>query len=334
MKDVELQLRNDRRDIIREINLLMFSDGEWADDSLKKFSSIIDTVNTFRLNVNRIVTDKQLDRPSQVNKLMAEHKVEKFCGWAESQVVHEFVKQICALFSMAGLNKDKDKALMLYTKYLSPEVQVQVSEYKHDYENLIRKLIITFGDPKRVLGIQMETLRNIKAPNKDDMKSEVFFLAKFNANLKKVKQLVDSLGSDGTILSAEFYRASSFDAILTIFGTHSRKYYDEFLEKTLRPMRNQERIKGVNYSYGQLYKAFIDYLDEVEHYIQNCIDMRSGNQLLGRAKPKWTDPLSDQAVKSDERKPTLSNNQISHLNTFLTKKAEQKKVHCAGRKYC
>ena len=59
--------------------------------------------------------------------------------------------------------------------------------------------------------------------------------------LKKVKQLVDSLGSDGTVLSAEFYRESSFEAILTIFGTHSRKFYDEFLEKILRPMRNKER---------------------------------------------------------------------------------------------
>ena len=237
LADMATQLRNDRRDILKEINSLMYTDTEWTDESMQKFSIIIDTVNTFRLEVNRIVTDKQLDRPSQINKLMTEHKVDKFCGWAESQVVHEFVKQIRSLFSMAGLNKDRDKALMLYTKYLSPEVQVQVSEYKHDYENLIRKLIVTFGEPKRVLGIQMEKLRNVKAPSKDDMKSESFFLMKFNTHLKKMKQLVDSLGSDGTVLSSEFYRESSFDAILIIFGNHSRKYYDEFLDKVLRPMR-------------------------------------------------------------------------------------------------
>ena len=111
LADMAMQLRSDRKDILKEINLLVYSDAEWADESLKQFSDIIDSVNTFRLNVNRIVTDKQLDRPSQVNKLMTELKVEKFCGWAESQVVHEFVKQIRALFSMASLNKDKDKAL-------------------------------------------------------------------------------------------------------------------------------------------------------------------------------------------------------------------------------
>ena len=185
LADMATQLKSDRRDILKEINSLVYSDAEWAEKPLKKFSTIIDTVNTFRINVNRIVTDKQLDRPSEVNKLMKEHTVDKFCGWAESQIVHEFVKQIRGLFSMAGLNKDKDKALMLYTKYLSPEVQVQVSEYKHDYENLIRKLIVTYGEPKRVLGIQMQRLRNLKAPSKDDMKSEAFFLMKFHADLKK-----------------------------------------------------------------------------------------------------------------------------------------------------
>ena len=214
---------------------------------------------------------------------------------------------------------------MLYTKYLSPEVQVHVAEYKHDYENLIRKLILVFGEPKRVLAIQMQKLKSLKAPSKDDMKSESFFLIKFHANLKKMKQLVDSLGSDGTVLSSEFYRDSSFEAILTIFGTQSRKYYDEFLEKVLRPMKNEERLKGGRFSYGQLYSAFINYMEETFNYIQNCIDMRTGDQLLGQAKPKWTDPLSNEPTKNEEKKSIFSTQQANKLQDFLAKKAEQQK---------
>ena len=91
-------------------------------------------------------------------------------------------------------------------------------------------------------------------------------------------------------------------------------------------MKNEERLKGGRYSYGQLYNAFINYMEETYNYIQTCIDMRTGNQLLGNAKPKWTDPLSsDERTKNDERKSAFSTQQFTKLQNFLAKKAEEEK---------
>ena len=53
--------------------------------------------------------------------------------------------------------------------------------------------------------------------------------------------------------------------------------------------------------------------------------MRTGNQLLGHAKPKWTDPLSDERTKTEDKKSTLSTQQFTKLQNFLAKKAEEEK---------
>ena len=160
---------------MKEVDLLPDCDTDWIDRPWAVFSTMITSVTTFRVNVTRIVSENQLDRPSQVNKLITEHKVEKFGGWAEGQIVHDFLKKVETLFSMSGLSKNKDKALILFTKYLTAEVQTQVQEYKDDFDNLKRKLVATFGDPKRILKIQMDRLAEIKAPPHGDMKAEVMF---------------------------------------------------------------------------------------------------------------------------------------------------------------
>jgi hypothetical protein len=141
-------LKNCCKNLLKELNQAQF-DTEWADSVINQFNSIVKSVSDFKIKLTRVVSENQLDRKTEVNKLMSEYKVEKFDGWEQGQIIYDYLKQAELYFAMAGMTKDSDKAMILYREKLTKHVQTQMYEYRESYTNLeiIRRSEKDFKDP-------------------------------------------------------------------------------------------------------------------------------------------------------------------------------------------
>ena len=248
--------------------------------------------------------------------------MEKFAGWDGGQIIHDYLKNLESYFHLGGVSKDKDMGVLLYSRMLTSHVKVQMNEHKDSYAAMKKALLRSYGEPKQILKIQMEKLGNIKPPAEDDMKSEIMYLRQFHSELKRIRDLVEELGQD-TALGLEFYREGCFVDILTLIGIGFRPVYKEWTRKEYTRLKIREEEKGVLYHYSVYYNKFLKFIENFWKGIEIQINLRRGNQLFGKSKPKWSDPLGVPALKGEESQ------KIDQLKAYL----ESKKANLSDTVY-
>ena len=307
-------LRECTKHLTKELNYADF-DTEFADDYITGFDNIIREVSQYKAKLTRLVSVNQLDRKTEANKILGEQKMEKFAGWDGGQIIHDYLKNLESYFHLGGVSKDKDMGVLLYSRMLSSHVKVQMNEHKDSYAAMKKALLRCYGEPKQILKIQLDKLGKIKFPIKDDMKSEIIYLRQFHSELKRIQDLVEELGQD-TALGLEFYREGCFVDILTILGIGYRPVYKEWTRKEYTRLKIREDEKASMYHYSVYYDKFLKFIENFWKSIEIQINLRRGNQLFGKSKPKWSDPLG---IKPDNEKQSKGEKpkNIGHLKTYL-----------------
>ena len=307
-------LRECTKHLTKELNYADF-DTEFADNYITGFDNIIREVSQYKAKLTRLVSVNQLDRKTEANKILGEQKMEKFAGWDGGQIIHDYLRNLESYFHLGGVSKDKDMGVLLYSRMLSSHVKVQMNEHKDSYAAMKKALLRCYGDPKQILKIQLDKLGKIKFPIKDDMKSEIIYLRQFHSELKRIQDLVEELGRD-TALGLEFYREGCFVDILTILGIGYRPVYKEWSRREYSRLKIREEEKGSMYHYSVYYDKFLKFIENFWKSIEIQINLRRGNQLFGKSKPRWSDPLGTKPDSEKQSKGEKPKN-ISHLKAYL-----------------
>ena len=307
-------LRECTKHLTKELNYADF-DTEFADNYITGFDNVIREVSQYKAKLTRLVSVNQLDRKTEANKILGEQKMEKFAGWDGGQIIHDYLRNLESYFHLGGVSKDKDMGVLLYSRMLSSHVKVQMNEHKDSYAAMKKALLRCYGDPKQILKIQLDKLGKIKFPIKDDMKSEIIYLRQFHSELKRIQDLVEELGRD-TALGLEFYREGCFVDILTILGIGYRPVYKEWSRREYTRLKIREEEKGSMYHYSVYYNKFLKFIEDFWKSIEIQINLRRGNQLFGKSKPRWSDPLGTKPDGEKQSKGEKPKN-IGHLKSYL-----------------
>ena len=92
--------------------------------------------------------------------------------------------------------------------------------------------------------------------------------------------------------------------------------YKEWTRKEYTRLKIREEDKGILYHYSVYYNKFLKFIENFWKGIEIQINLRRGNQLFGKSKPKWSDPLGVPALKGEESQ------KIDQLKAYLESKKD------------
>ena len=73
------------------------------------------------------------------------------------------------------------------------------------------------------------------------------------------------------------------------------------------------------YHYSVFYNKFLKFIEDFWKSIEIQINLRRGNQLFGKSKPRWSDPLGTKPDGEKQSKGEKPKN-IGHLKAYLDRK--------------
>ena len=91
-----------------------------VDNFIERVDSTITKVLSYKIQLIKYITDNQLDRSSEVNKIIGQVVYPKYSGWDSSHIIYDYLDGLDRFFSMAGMTKSQDKAMYLYRDLKSP----------------------------------------------------------------------------------------------------------------------------------------------------------------------------------------------------------------------
>ena len=105
--------------------------------------------------------------------------------------VYEFFRRFSAYTE--DFDIPEEKAELLYNKFLSDDIQEEVSEYKHDYPAMKKTLIHRYGDLKTITtDILLPVLKTSIPANIADTHSNLDYYRRLNSALQKINSLLSS----------------------------------------------------------------------------------------------------------------------------------------------
>ena len=203
----------------------------------EEVTHVIDLAINWTIKVRNLYHSLGIHKRSQASKLY--DSMPKFSRQSDI-TVFEFFRRFAAYTEDFDILEEK--AELLYNKFLSPSIQDEVSEYKHDYEAIKRVLTHRYGDLKTITtDILSPVIKLVKPNRQDDVNICLEYYRSLNSALQRINKLLtsDDIPQDE---AKEYIFSQDFLHLLLSFMPYDAK--SKFVDKMQVMDEDTVRIRG------------------------------------------------------------------------------------------
>ena len=154
--------------------------------------------------------------------------------------IFEFLKRFETYMEEQGTAKEK--AVLLFEKYLSPDIQLEVIDRKENYQLMKKWLLRKFGDVRTITGNILKTMSKEEFPNQSSTATTVTsYYRNLNSVMKKIQELKKTVDMPIDDLNSHIYSNDFISKLLVYVPEKTRL---DFMDRLINVGEDPERIQG------------------------------------------------------------------------------------------
>jgi len=182
--------------------------------------------------------ERELHHPKDTTGTVPPVKMDKFSGFDFELTIYEFIEKFEKHFQQS-LPYKQSRAQLLFGNYLHPSVQIEMKFFEHNYDILLKQLILRYGSGDMIASKMTKRLLNIQCTgNKSQDKAD--FLRKIQLQIEFLQQSCTKIKDQVTVSSIEthFYQQSVMikiqDLLLRVPSDGTRLRYEWLIKNKFK----------------------------------------------------------------------------------------------------
>ena len=253
-------------------------------DVCEEISDIIDDSTTWIERMRNLYFQKGCHQKSLGNRLY--DNLPKFSKNSEMDV-YEFLRKYEGISKEFDIEEERTE--LLYSKFLSTEIQEELACYKDDFASMKTALLHRYGDLKTITGNILLPLSKETLP-KDPTNSTVAlaYCRKLQFAFEKISKMLTSKDVPQSEVQEYVYSQDFMYTLLRYLPDRAR---DDFIKRLQSCNEDITRIRGKT--------AFVIMLDTVKQYYGTCDTKARADQLFEQQeRPKKAKPPPQKLIHS------------------------------------